>query len=456
LHFTSLGLSHFDEGVYAFAGLWPWTGQFPTDQAFYSPPVYPLLIGLAGLFWGGPTDLAAPSVSWLLGTAAIYLVWQVNRRWVSPEAGLCAAWLVSLDGFQIALSRIGLTDATFQFEFLLSLFLIRSALAGGTRSQVLAAGLAVGFTWNTKYNGFLPLLLAVGWLPAAAASWRNGTTKISQITLISLFIYLPWAVWFHVKHGYGALIAHQRGYWVGPSGLASGWVTALVDLESVGAYPLLTLVLAAVGIGFQSRRERFASLWITGWLLVLPAMYTPYLRLWAPTELWLLLLAGGGLANLWRRVPMKLAPLVVGAILLAAFIDWTLPTRAARRWRPVASSGYREAGTQLSAWLKEHRRSAVGLVRPPLLFYLAQEGSPFGRLPDGPVPTLRPGQVLVFDRALADSAKAFADWQARQGQFREVARFPIEPYRMTLLDDRRNGSHDPAEYDVVVFEPKAP
>lgn len=38
-----VGISHFDEGQYAFARVWPWVDKFDVDQAFFSPPLYPFL-----------------------------------------------------------------------------------------------------------------------------------------------------------------------------------------------------------------------------------------------------------------------------------------------------------------------------------------------------------------------------------------------------------------------------
>ena len=66
-----LGLVHFDEGIYAIAGLWPLrpAGLDPVVIP-YAPPGFPFLAGLFDVVLG-PSDAAAILVSIMTGTLAV-------------------------------------------------------------------------------------------------------------------------------------------------------------------------------------------------------------------------------------------------------------------------------------------------------------------------------------------------------------------------------------------------
>jgi hypothetical protein len=58
----SIGLDHFDEGIYAFAGEWPFArgGLSALDPSLipYGPPVTSLQIGISNILLGGPSDFS--------------------------------------------------------------------------------------------------------------------------------------------------------------------------------------------------------------------------------------------------------------------------------------------------------------------------------------------------------------------------------------------------------------
>src|SRR5436190_4869845 len=107
--FSQLGLSHFDEGVYA-AGAGGWWFADPAN-AFFSPPIFPLLIGVAYEVFGGVVDSAALAVSFVFSLATVPLAWWIGRTWWDGRVGLLAGWLIAADGMQVAFGRVALTDA---------------------------------------------------------------------------------------------------------------------------------------------------------------------------------------------------------------------------------------------------------------------------------------------------------------------------------------------------------
>src|SRR5262249_36527439 len=81
--FPRLSLTHFDEGLYALAGLWiPSREGLPgLDPGVipYSPPGFPLLVGMAYLVLG-VSDYAALVVAILAGIGTIPVAGWLGRR----------------------------------------------------------------------------------------------------------------------------------------------------------------------------------------------------------------------------------------------------------------------------------------------------------------------------------------------------------------------------------------
>src|SRR5271167_3841901 len=85
-----IGLVHFDEGIYALAGLWVFSprGLLDLDPNLiaYAPPGFSILVGLSYLFFG-VGDVAAVLVSIVAGTMTIPAVGWVARRTFGCGAG---------------------------------------------------------------------------------------------------------------------------------------------------------------------------------------------------------------------------------------------------------------------------------------------------------------------------------------------------------------------------------
>src|SRR4051794_6883549 len=85
--FGRLSLVHFDEGIYAFSGLWMAAehGPLSIDPMVipYAPPGFPLLVGLCYLAFG-VSDYSAIVGATLCGVATIPVVGWLGRQTFGP------------------------------------------------------------------------------------------------------------------------------------------------------------------------------------------------------------------------------------------------------------------------------------------------------------------------------------------------------------------------------------
>ncbi len=292
-----LGLSHFDEGVYAAAGLWPFQrgglGAIDPGVISYAPPIFPILVGLMYSILG-PSDQAVLLVSQLVGTLTIPASAWLTRR-LMPEhrhAPALAAVLFAAGGPLIAFSRLGLTDATFLQVWLLVLGVGGRFLSRPDAWSGVGLGMAVGLAQNTKYNGFLPgAVVAVAMLAGAiggqgGAYLKRGLLWGSLAFLISLMIVAPWVVYVQNHGGYAALLSHQRSYF---RGFGLWWDSLGIQFHASmslsGPVLLLTLgPLARFGFTWLDRagiaaERRVALLAVpTAWV-ILGSLYRPWVGL---------------------------------------------------------------------------------------------------------------------------------------------------------------------------------
>ena len=518
----SQGLSHFDEGIYAISGLWPWTHQFEASQGYFSPPLFPLLIGILELIYGGPSEQACLQVSWFFGTLTIPAVWLLLRELHFQRGSIVAAWVIAVDPFHATFSRTGLTDSLFCCLLVLSLFASIRALARGGKWQICLACLLIGFTWNTKYHGFYPLILSAPF--ALNLGWRHGLRRLAIIGVGSFVLYLPWIIWFHVEHGYGNLIKHQAGYFQGLAALPSNlrvwcllhgtfdwrWVLGIL----VAAYAVLpgatglarSAVLFLIGFGLENcfhgrpelsfplffiiaviaaltnSRTKLSAvqhLWILIWLTFLPALYTPYARLWLPADVLVLAFAGAGawqylpeLANrrsdnllswwpnrLFGRVPVSILVAGAGVVLAWNVLPQQRGALGQQRDWLVGKAGYREIAKQLKLTSQDGRIPVAAYCRPPLIFYSALNGYSIRRLAQARPDQLpiAENELLVVDGMIVDSKEIEQSLKAWTPYLEVVNRWKLEPSIVTELDDTATGrlkDVDPRRYDVTVYRRK--
>ncbi|WP_165230860.1 ArnT family glycosyltransferase [Aquisphaera insulae] len=292
-----LGLVHFDEGIYAIAGLWPFrpAGLAGIDLSVipYAPIGFPFLVGASNLALG-PSDVSAILVSIAAGTLTIPAAAWLARRTYGLGAGGATAWIVALSCFHIAFSRMALTDASFLLAWVVGLGLAGRFLDDPGIISAIGLGVAVGVAQLIKYNGWLlgaaVIAVAIGELVdprsrsnrlRAGRLWGYGVAA----AVVAALIYAPWFRFVAAHGGYGALLAHHRSYIGGPG----TWLDHLgiqfeqADALSGGRGWQLAGCLAAVASACfvsppSSRAEARKALGIG--LLVPPAVLLPRF-LWA-------------------------------------------------------------------------------------------------------------------------------------------------------------------------------
>jgi dolichyl-phosphate-mannose-protein mannosyltransferase len=265
-----LAIEHFDEGVYA-SNLLSDGGAYP-DRFLYAPPLMPLLIELSMIIFG-PTRWAPFLPSLILGSLTVPLAWWSVRRWANGASGVAAAALISLSDFHIAMSRSALTDAPMVFFLLLAVWLAIETLAARDLRLAAVAGFATGLAWATKYNGWLPVAIAISGATAAWLFWPRAKKGIDSdeanlevssivaclvvLTLTAAATWLP--VWWGLQPfgGYARVADNHQNY---ITGFAEWWPAAVrheaVQRHYAGWPTLLSGWLAVVCTTFVLRVER--------------------------------------------------------------------------------------------------------------------------------------------------------------------------------------------------------
>jgi 4-amino-4-deoxy-L-arabinose transferase-like glycosyltransferase len=222
-----LGLIHFDEGIYALAGLWPispkgFWGIDPTVIA-YAPGGYPFLVGLAS-FVLGVGDLTPILVSVLMGTLTIPLVAWLSWRTFGPIAAAITATLAAFSGFHIAFSRMALTDVSFLFFFILAIGLGQRFLERPNVLNTIALGIGVGLAQWFKYHGWLAgAIVAFTALVNVLLDPTERTMKrLTRVwgqgacaALIAFAVFWPWFSCVEAHGGYADLLRHHASYMQG-------------------------------------------------------------------------------------------------------------------------------------------------------------------------------------------------------------------------------------------------
>jgi len=496
----SLGIEHYDEGVYVLSALGLSEPGLPfrlyPDQRFFSPPLYVSLTALAHAITGVSLDRVAVMVSALFGTLTVALVWWVGRRWFGAAAGLAAAALLALSDFHIALSRAALTDVTFGFFLLGAVALIVAALERDSLPLALLAGLCAGLAWNTKYHGWLAILLGMlAWAGLVLwrrqpVGWRRAAAAWGTITGVAAAAYLPWAVWVQRQPGgYAALSAWQAAFldthWLTnlvrhareqtyldgrlsdvsvPIAAAlvlaatprrrSGWPVAVVGaivLASwlAGGWVALLLAAAIGAIALVPLRDGLPAWLSAAWLAVfaiLTPLYFPYARLFLPITLIGCLLAGRGLSALAARgLPGGARLGAAAACLVASILIGVLPRPAGPARSPLrAARGAAEASAMMAERMPLGSRVKV-IEEPPVAYYLYRLGFDTLRdVQDKIIPAQATEPVYVVTGFYGD-----AGLRGLGSRAKPLGRYPFQPKDLRLLDDLK----PPFTKDAVVAAP---
>ena len=345
--FGRLGLSHFDEGIYAASGLWIFSrdgilGLDPSTIA-YAPPGFPFLVGLS-YFVLGAGDLPAILVSIVAGTLTIPAVaWLAHRTFGSGAGGVAAAF-AALSGAHVAFSRMALTDVSFLLAWVLALIQAQRFLERPGAVRALLLGAAVGLAQLFKYNGWLAgasvVVSAAVWLAFHPHDWRSRQSAATWgwglvAALVAAGVYWPWFAFVQTNGGYGALLAHQRGYLGGFSAWPGHLAVQLAEARALsgGAVWLASAGLAAAAailiVGFdKADRSHTSEIIVLVTLLVASLRATPDLAWWVPLY-WLPIFLYTGKIAISKPVVLLYTALLTLALLTPFYRPY------ARLWLPL-------------------------------------------------------------------------------------------------------------------------
>ena len=269
-----LGLTHFDEGIYALTASWVFQpkGLAALDPTLisYSPPGYTILAGLAYAVLGA-SDGAMIFVSAMAGTLTIPVVAWLGRRTFGPGAGFAAATFCSFSGPHIAFSRMALTDASSLLTWLIALGVGMQFLERPGPIRAIALGLTVGLAQQFKYNGWLTGGIVIGTAVLGVIGrtderrsgpiWKTfGWGGIAAV--LAWLVVWPWYRFVEGHGGYSALLRHQQSYL---GGFGSWWphfqvqADQAVALSGGGGLILAGLFLASLAPWFARPSSRIAE-----------------------------------------------------------------------------------------------------------------------------------------------------------------------------------------------------
>jgi 4-amino-4-deoxy-L-arabinose transferase-like glycosyltransferase len=373
---SSVGLDHFDEGVYVFSALSLTDAVQPSDlypgQVKFSPPVFFSLIGLSYYFSGGPSVTAAIFLNILLGTLAILVIWWIGRVWFGATVGIAAAVLLAFSEYHIMLSRTALTDVAFALFFLTALGISHAALKRRSIGLSVIAGFAVGLAWNTKYHGWFALLIAGSALVPVSLQRRAESQPYGHLffhwgimVAVAVACYLPWALFIQSEPGgYVALAKYQRTM-LSLDWFHNFWHQAQMQLFLEGPLSRFSVIFAFFCVvSLSSARRRLTSRFL---LIIILLPISAILIGSSGTASLLALLA----IPMLLRKPLSLSSWLVLAWLAVWFFSTPLYRPYARLLLPYNIATYLVAGIWMSAMVNqphlEARPFAWRLVLPGIV-----------------------------------------------------------------------------------------
>ncbi|HEV7859252.1 MAG TPA: glycosyltransferase family 39 protein, partial [Pyrinomonadaceae bacterium] len=135
-------------------------GNFREGVSTYWSPLYPLLVGIASLFFRD-AEFAGRFVSVIAGGLLVIPAHRLIRHWYGVRAALIGAGLVALHPLLIYYSTVLLTESTYTLFFISGVLAGWNALDRGRARSYLLAGAAFGACYLLKPEaaGFILLLL---------------------------------------------------------------------------------------------------------------------------------------------------------------------------------------------------------------------------------------------------------------------------------------------------------
>lgn len=368
---------------------------------FVNPPAftYVLAAGFKVLSGGGrgffevyarnpePVWILARTISALLGTLAVGLVYATGARLFNRLAGLFAAGIMATAFLPVFYGHLALNDSPLLVPLTLALFGAAGILKGGGRRDLVVAGIGFGLACATKYTGGMVLIAIVIAIWATQEDrWRNLGIVLGVGTL-TFVIANPYSVldfsafWRDLGHqseassGSGKLGQTGNGgviYYLGVIGWGMGWVPAGLALAG------------AVRVIRKDRTRALLLLLAPAAYLIFMALHSRWFARWGlPLFPFVALLAGWGgcwlvdaVKGRWAKAAVPFA-LALGLLAIAQGVSASIhvdqvlsrdDTRAeARKWMtrniPKGSKVVIEPGVVPEAWLRDLSRSTQGRLR---------------------------------------------------------------------------------------------
>jgi 4-amino-4-deoxy-L-arabinose transferase-like glycosyltransferase len=167
-----VAIVHFILG--AIVGVWRSVGEFGPGQV---------------VAWGR-------GLSALLGTAVVFIVYQIGMRWGARHA-LLAAGLMAVTPTHVAVSRQIGQGSPLTFFSALSLLLSLVAIERGGRRRFIIAGAAAGFAAASHYAGIVVVIvpLVAAWMTKSDESSRvSRAAAVSVAAIVAFVVATPLSV----------------------------------------------------------------------------------------------------------------------------------------------------------------------------------------------------------------------------------------------------------------------
>ena len=368
---------------------------------FVNPPAftYVLAAGFKILSGGGrgffevyarnpePVWILARTISALLGTLAVGLIYATGAKLFNRTAGLFAAAILATGFLPVFYGHLALNDSPLLVPLTLALFGTAGILKGDGRRYVVVAAAGFGLACATKYTGGMVLVAIVIAIWANREDrWRNLGIVIGlgavTFVIANPYSLLDFAAFSRdlghqseASSGAGKLGQTGHGgviYYLGvltwglgwiPTGLAVAGAVRVIKHDRVRA--LILLVAPASYLVFMALHSR----WFARWGLPM----FPFVALLAG---WGACWAVDGVRGRWAKAAVPFA-VVLGLVACSQGIAASLhvdsvlskeDTRAvARKWMihniPKGSSVVIEPGVVPEAWLRDLSRGTQGKLR---------------------------------------------------------------------------------------------
>lgn len=212
LLWSALSLRHaalidWDEGIFALQGQWlSTTGSQGKPFNFQTPPLFQLIAAfMFSLVRAQPFVL--PLISVIFSCLSIILVFLLGKLLYSSRDGLYAVLLFISTEFFLFFSHSGLSESTFLFFFIATVFFFFKGLKYNSTRYFLFAGLFTTAAFYTKYSAFP--LLAVFFIIGILKRKTINRKWLILTVILPILLYVPYIVLFLNVVGWSGISARH-------------------------------------------------------------------------------------------------------------------------------------------------------------------------------------------------------------------------------------------------------